>query len=150
MKLLLVLNGESYRSGKQMTRERGTNNYVEKQILACNSHIKLINSIKHKYDIDTDVIIQTYKLNETDDNNLLNFYKHNNINVIDINFLPVVCDREIEFLNLTYNKINENLSDYDFCLLVRIDLYLKDFYIKNIIFDLVPEILLHILIFYGS
>ena len=45
MKLLLVLNGESYRSGSQMTRERGTKNYVERQFLECNSHIKLINEI---------------------------------------------------------------------------------------------------------
>lgn len=30
MKLLLVLNGESYRSGSQMTRTRGTSNYYER------------------------------------------------------------------------------------------------------------------------
>jgi len=134
MKLLLVLNGESYRSGEQMSRKRGTNNYIERQILACNSHIKLINSIKDKYNIDTDVIIQTYKLNEIDDNNLINLYKDNNINIISVNFLPFLCNCEIDFLNLTYDKINENLSNYDFCLLVRIDLYLKYFYIENIIF----------------
>jgi len=46
MKLLLVLNGESYRSGHQMTRTRATGNYIERQMLAQKSHIKLINHIK--------------------------------------------------------------------------------------------------------
>jgi hypothetical protein len=135
MKLLLVLNGESYRSGSQMTRVRGTKNYIERQMLACNSHIKLINEIKNKYNIETDIIIHTYRLNENDDNNLINFYKNHNINVISVNFLHSVCKNECDFLNLTYDKINEHLLKYDFCLLVRIDLYLKEFFIKNIIFD---------------
>jgi|694.fasta_scaffold79452_4 hypothetical protein len=135
MKLLLVLNGESYRSGNQMSRYRGTKNYIERQFLACKSHVKLINVIKDKYNIDTDLIIHSYKLNETDDNNLINYYKNHNINIISVTFLPSICENEKKFLNLTYDKINEHLFRYDGCLLIRIDLYLKEFYIQNFVFD---------------
>ena len=135
MKLLLVLNGESYRSGKQMSRYRGTKNYIERQFLACKSHVKLINLIKDKYNIDTDVILYTYKLNETDDNNLINYYKNHNVNIISVTFLSSICGNEKQFLNLTYDKVNDHLLGYDGCLLIRIDLYLKEFYIQNVIFD---------------
>ena len=135
MKLLLVLNGESYRSGSQMTRERGTKNYIERQFLACKSHVKLINLIKEKYNIDTYLIIHSYTLNETDDNNLINFYKNNNVNIISVTFLSSICENEQKFLNLTYDKINEHLFGYDGCLLLRIDLYLKEFFIQSIVFD---------------
>ena len=73
MSLLLVLWGESYRSGKQMSRTRGTNNYVERQLLASSSHINLINNLKTQH--ETDVFINTYELNIRDDSNLLNYSK---------------------------------------------------------------------------
>ena len=46
MKLCIVFWGESYRSGSQMTRLRGTNDYIKRQILASKSHISLINILK--------------------------------------------------------------------------------------------------------
>lgn len=104
MKLLLVLNGESYRSGSQMTRTRGTSNYYERQMLASMSHIKMINAIKYKYDIDTDVLINTYTLNDNDDNKLIDIYKSNNVNIVRSNFHKHLFNCEHDMLNNNYDN----------------------------------------------
>ena len=138
MKLLLVLTGESYRSGVQMSRTRGTINYIERQVLASLSHINLINKIKDKYTIDTDVVINTYKLNENDDNELINIYKKNSVNLIGSKFNNSIFPNENSFLNNVYDDVNNlyiNNDNYDFVLFIRIDLYLKNFFIENINFD---------------
>ena len=75
MSLLIVFWGESYRSGGQISRTRGTQNYIERQLIASKSHIDMINKLKYNYEID--VFINTYKLNISDDNNLINFYIEN-------------------------------------------------------------------------
>jgi hypothetical protein len=93
-KLLLCLWGESYRSGPQLSRTRGTNNYSERQLFASQSHIDLIEQIKTTFDISTDIFINSYKLNDTDDNILINFYKNNNVNLIKYNFYNEVFPGE--------------------------------------------------------
>jgi hypothetical protein len=147
MKLLLVLNGESYRSGSQMTRTRGTGNYYERQMLASMSHINLINAIKYKYDIDTDVIINTYSLNENDDNKLINIYKSNNINIVRSNFHKHLFNCEHDLLNNNYDNtidfLNENYN-YDYIFYVRIDMYLKKYLLENISFKSDKIIFSHI------
>jgi len=42
---------------------------------------------------------------------------------------------EESFLNIMYDKVSQHLHNYDLCLVSRIDLYIKDYFIKNVIFD---------------
>jgi hypothetical protein len=138
-KLLLCLWGESYRSGPQLSRTRGTNNYSERQLFASQSHIDLIEQIKTNFNISTDIFINSYKLNDTDDNILINFYKNNNVNLIKYNFYNEIFPGEAILLNDIYDNICNLLeskeNDYEFILFIRIDLYLKKYFRDNIIFD---------------
>lgn len=133
MKLLLVLWGESFRSGPQLSRIRGTENYIERQLFASKSHIDLINKLKEK-NFEIDVFIDTYKLNIRDDSLLIDFYKINNVNITKTVFHNNVFPSEVNFLNDMYDNVNSllKMDNYDFILLSRIDLYLKDYFIKNI------------------
>jgi hypothetical protein len=132
MSLLLVLWGESYRSGKQMTRTRGTKNYLERQHIACDSHINLINKLNTEY--KTDVFINTYKLNNIDDNNLIEYYKKNNVEILKYIFHDNIFSSEEHFLDNMYDNVNNLLEtiNYDYVILLRIDLYIKSMFIKNI------------------
>lgn len=137
MKLLLVLNGESYRSGSQMTRTRGTSNYYERQMLASMSHIKMINAIKYKYDIETDVLINTYTLNDNDDNKLIDIYKSNNVNIVRSNFHKHLFNCEHDLLNNNYDNTIDlnNTHEYDYIFYVRIDFFLKKYLIDIVSFN---------------
>ena len=131
-KVLLVLHGESYRSGPQMSRIRGSKDYINLQKKASTSHINLMNTIKNTY--KTDVLINTYALNNSDDTFLLDFYK-TNCNVIKSNFHEKLFNNEKEMLNNTYDNVQSIIDNYDYILFVRIDLYLKKFFIENLSFD---------------
>jgi len=118
-----------------MNRTRGTDNYIERQLFASNSHINLINKLKTIFNID--VFLNTYKLNETDDENLKNIYLNNGVKLIQSEFYDVVFPSEDLFLNNMYDKtcLLLNQKEYDFVLYFRIDLYLKKYFIDNIIFE---------------
>lgn len=134
MKLCIVFWGESYRSGPQISRLRGTNDYIKRQILASKSHISLINSLKEK-GVNIDTILNTYKLNEKDDNNLMNYYK-NFSNLISTTFNNNIFPSESDFLNNMYDNVTAILDNYDFILFIRIDLYLKKYFIENVKLDI--------------
>jgi hypothetical protein len=131
---LLVLWGESYRFGGQMTRGRGGGDYFKRQQIASKSHIGLIKVINEKFNMKTKVFINTYKLNDTDDEKLRNFYSGEDI---IYNFYETLFDSEHTMLNNTYDVVNKIISnnDFKFILFVRIDLYLKKYFIKNVTFD---------------
>ena len=64
MKGLFLFIGESFRFGSQMTRIRGTKESYDEQIKACISHIKFIENIEQKYNLEkSDVIISSYTTN---------------------------------------------------------------------------------------
>jgi|688.fasta_scaffold394137_2 hypothetical protein len=132
MRTLLVLWGESYRSGPHMSDIRGTNDYLKRQIMASKSHISLANELK-KIDHQIDLLITTYKLNENDDNNLLSFYQKN-MNVIKSKFYDNRFPSEEALFNDIFHTIGEviNKKDYDYILFVRIDLYLKKLFLEMI------------------
>jgi hypothetical protein len=134
-KILLVLWGESYRSGPQMTRTRGTGNYIKSQLFASKSHVDMIDKIKKIYNLDTDVFIDSYKLNDVDDDSLITFYK-DKTNVIQHTLHPCLFESEISFLNDMYDRVRLlNIDEtYSHILFVRIDIYLKRFFIQNIHF----------------
>lgn len=132
--LLLVLWGESYRFGSQKTRGRGIGNYFKRQQIASKSHTDLIKYINEKFNIKTKVFLNTYKLNDEDDDKLRNFYPTENL---IYNFYGDLFNTEHEMLNSTYTVVNEIISNnnFKFILFVRVDLYLKNYFIKNMAFD---------------
>lgn len=117
-----------------MTRTRGTQNYIERQRIASSSHVNLIKKLKNN---EIDVFINTYKLNPADDNELLNVYIQNNINVIKNTFHERIFENEELFLNNMYDNTVELMTkkNYDYVIYLRIDLYLKVFFIENIVLD---------------
>lgn len=135
-KILLILWGESYRSGSQMTRTRGTQNYIERQLFASQSHVDFINHIKHTHNVETDLVIKSYKLNEKDDNKLIKFYK-DRANLINHMLHDNLFSSESLFLNDMYNDTCELIVNncYSHVLYIRIDIYLKNYFIKNVMLD---------------
>jgi len=130
MKCLLILTGESFRYGGQTTRDRSNClDATNKQKLASYSHLRLINYMKSKFDADTEIFINSYKLNDIHDEILLNWYKsyviysklHNNI-----------FPSEYAFIESTNRDIvSINLEKYDFILFVRMDLYIKEYFLER-------------------
>lgn len=137
-KLLLVIYGESFRNGPPSSRDRGgIGDYIKKQLLASNSHINLIKHIKNKFNIDTDIFINSYKLNDKDDKLLLDYYKNNLSNSKIFHILHDNLLGEQNIYNNTFdNLINNNLiHNYDHTLIIRMDIYLKKYFIDNISFE---------------
>tara|TARA_B100001094_G_scaffold21128_1_gene17859 strand:+ start:230 stop:1024 length:795 start_codon:yes stop_codon:yes gene_type:complete len=123
MNSLLILFGESFRSGGQHSRKRGFPESYEPQIQAAHSHMKFIKHLKETFNIDMVVSINSYttqyddSLVEIYDNVLLENHFH--VNLIGANGLIHGC----------INRLNEieNLNEtFDFILCMRIDLFLKD------------------------
>jgi len=121
MKGLLIIIGESFRTGKQGTRLRGLPNSYDGQIKACTSHVHFIKKMKDIHDVDMDIIFQTYNTNY--DKDIIKIYENYLIkykfyeNVIGLN-------------NLFHNSILDisDINIYDFIFYIRIDLFLKDFF----------------------
>jgi hypothetical protein len=123
-KCLFILYGESFREGKQHSRETDTKNGYDSQLLACDSHIKLINKLKQKYNINTDVSISTYDTKY--ENVLKNMYKNNNL----------IYKSQKELIGPTNigKKAFESihLDKYKFVLFTRNDILIKDKFIDEI------------------
>jgi hypothetical protein len=105
---------------------------MRRQIMASKSHISLVkelNSINHSVDL----LITTYKLNENDDNNLLSFYQKRT-NLITSKFYTHRFPSEIDLFNNIFETVSEKITEdeYDYVLFVRIDLYLKNLFLKRI------------------
>jgi hypothetical protein len=130
MKCLLVLNGESFRIGPQFSRIRSASSEgINRQKLASYSHIRLINYIKHKFNYDTDVIISSYHFNETCDNMLVEWYKPFLKKCIYFNEL---FPNENAFHEATNTIIQSfDLSHYTFILFIRIDYYIKKYFLER-------------------
>jgi hypothetical protein len=119
---LLLLYGQSFREGNMGTLKIDTDFSYKTQKAATESHINFIKHLKYKYDIDTDIIINTYDTKYEDEfkswygNNLVLYNK--NKKLIGVNNL---VDNIITKFISEYNNIN----NYDFVLLTRCDIYLK-------------------------
>lgn len=121
MKALLIIIGESFRTGIQGSRLRGLEISYEGQIKACSSHMKFVNNLKEKNNIDTDIIFQTYETKYNKD--LIKIYEKK---LINYKFYEDV----IGLNNLFQNSIEsiKDINVYDYILYIRIDLFLKDFF----------------------
>jgi hypothetical protein len=81
-KCLLLLYGQSFREGNQGTLTIDTDFSYKTQKLATESHMNFIKYLKEDYDIDTDIIINTYNTKYEDEfkslygNNLVLYNKN--------------------------------------------------------------------------
>jgi hypothetical protein len=126
MRGILVLLGEAFRGGGQHCRSIGSTHSLVGQIGAADSHLVFIKYLEDNYSCDINVYIGTYLTKYN--NALMEKYKQY---IISSDFY----EGRIGFNNLLINAIKkiDNISSYDFVLVMRIDLYLKPHF--NTIFD---------------
>ena len=121
MRGLLILRGISFRDGGNSNFEFGSENSVEPQKQAWISHLKLLEKLQTKFDVKTEVLIDTVECNHS-----------HLIKEIFSNF-----DYKLELQQkLDHNQrmslkrlVNENLSfmkDFDYLIFSRNDVFLKD------------------------
>jgi hypothetical protein len=118
---LILFMGESFRNGSHGTRTKGTIESYPAQIKACKSHIKFLEHLKTK--INVDVCISTY--NTPFNNDLIEIYKPyliKNIFYDEPIALTESCKKIIRSINT---------DKYDFIFYIRIDLDLKDYFIDT-------------------
>lgn len=127
MKGLIVILGESFRSGGQGSRTRGLPESIEDQMNAANSHIKFIEHIKEKYNCDSDILLCTYSTQY--DNKLTDVYSKY---LVESKF-----HTELKGLTGLFHdgivSMGGNIINYDFVLYFRVDMFLKDKFLE--IFD---------------
>ena len=121
-KALLILFGESFRLGGQGNRNTGSEESYDEQIKAAQSHIKFILNLQ-KQNINMTVSINSYTTQY--DNDLINVYK-------DVLYDNLFYKDLIGAHTLVNNCIHriDDLTDFDFILCMRIDLFLKDVFME--------------------
>jgi len=123
-KCLIIFIGESFRDGIQHSRQKDTDESYDSQNNASKSHNKFIEHITDM-GIDVDVIINTYDtkyendLNKWYDNYLIDYMKNDKLIGIE------------KLLNNVIEKYEKKIKDYDFVFAIRIDLFLKDYFIEK-------------------
>jgi hypothetical protein len=122
MKGCILLYGECFRLGGQENRNRDTDESYNEQIKAAISHINLIEEFQKKQ-VEIDVYISSYKTKF--ENDLLDIYKGYNKGC---NFYENLMGQN-SLISLGIEKI-ENKHEYEFILIMRIDLFLKDKFIE--------------------
>jgi len=122
MKGILLFSGECFRMGDQGSKDRGSDAAYPQQMEAAYSHIRLIESLEQKgYDMSVYISSYTTKFDEEFKNVYAKYL--------------LGCDFHADLISqhfLIHNAIQtiENIEQYDFLLLLRIDLYLKDHFIS--------------------
>jgi len=120
MKGCIILFGESFRLGGQNSRNIGSDESYNEQINAAKSHISFINHLKESVNVNLNVYLSTYETKFKSD--LINVY---NDLLIGHDFYDSLIGQG-KLIHNAINKINKiNKINYDFLLIMRIDLFLK-------------------------
>lgn len=130
MKCLFVISGESFRSGGQFSRKRSDEKHIiDLQRLASYSHIRLINYVKKAFNIDADILINTYAFTPKCDELLLKLYEPR---VIYSNFRTSQSCEAQELHAQTNRFVCElNLQLYEFVFFIRTDHYIKKYFLSR-------------------
>lgn len=130
MRCLFVISGETFRIGGQNSRKRdNTLNSIDRQRLASYSHIRLINYLKVKFSIDTDIFINSYAMTPDCDELILRLYGPN---VIYSNFRKTASSSCSDFHAQTNSYVSKlDLSLYEFIFFTRIDFYIKEYFLSR-------------------
>jgi len=147
MRCLFVLNGETFRVGGQVSRKRDNSvDAVDRQRLASYSHIRVMNYLKAKFNIDTDIFINTYAFTPECDELILKIYGPN---LIYSNFRKTGASSCEEFHAQTNAFVSElDLSPYEFVFFVRIDFYIKEYFLSR--FNKIDDKIRYGLLDYGT
>lgn len=122
MKCLFVILGEAFRDGGQDCRLKGSVKSYAPQREACLSHIRFIEHLKEK-GVQSHVFINSYTTPY--DADIREWYRP-----IGSHFHP----KPIGYMNLykdSLDRISSIIFEYDFILFLRIDLYLKNFFLET-------------------
>ena len=130
MRCLFVISGESFRCGGQFSRKRGDDKHtIDLQRLASYSHIRLINYVKKAFNIDADILINTYAFTPECDKLLVELYEPR---VIYTNFRTTQAFEAQELHAETNRFVSElDLSLYEFVFFIRIDHYIKKYFMSK-------------------
>jgi len=130
MRCLFVISGESFRSGGQFSRKRSDDKHtIDLQRLASNSHIRIINYVKKAFNVETDVLINSYAFTPECDKLLVKLYEPH---VIYANFRPTIASKAEELHAETNQFVYElDLSLYEFILYIRSDHYIKKYFMSK-------------------
>jgi hypothetical protein len=120
MKFCFVLTGESFRRGGQRSRLRGTNDTFTPQMTACQSHMNFIKYMKDTRKWDCDVVINT--MSTPYDKDLANVYTPY---VVAQSFHTALPGYGENSLSMKIGYMIENIDQYDFVFIARIDLCFK-------------------------
>jgi hypothetical protein len=120
---LLLLYGEAFREGGSNDRTRNTLNSLNTQKIASDSHVSFCKYLKNKYNIDMEIIINTYDTKY--ENELKEFYK-------DISIINYISQTELigpgNLVNNALKTIDQ--SKYDFVLFTRMDIAFKPYFLE--------------------
>lgn len=122
-KILLIISGECFRDGGQNSRQKDTTESLKYQFLATSSHIKFIEYIQNKYNINVDIQILSY--HSKYENELIKQYEKYNLTYKFYN--KYFSDRTQ--LTNSY-KIDNIEQKYMGILVIRPDMYLKDYFME--------------------
>lgn len=132
-KVLVVLSGESFKDGGTGVRSVGNNEYfIRQQFFATDSHIRLMDQIE-SLGYKCDVVINSYKSNRLEIA-LVHMYGDR---VVGYNFHEHRLKDEYEMIEDTTQRIGglAGFSEYDSVLFIRLDLYLKKYFIDSFRLD---------------
>ena len=125
--ILFVLTGGVFRTNNFNEKE-----IIKRQLLTARSHIKLIEHIKTKYNIDVKIL---FNISSTNHNNHL--YKIYEKYILEKNEF-IENESELELIQKTVKAINKiNLNNFKYLFYLRADCYLKEHFIT--IFKVVPD-----------
>ena len=159
-KILIVLSGESFRTGGQYSRIVGRDESYEGQISACKSHIRFFEYLVSNTSFEVDVMINT---NSTKFNNdLIDVYKESVINglyytlyshtgfpwpenrLVQVDTKPDISeDQKFNYVPVEYPnhsvagfkesilRLRGGVFEYYSVMYLRIDCYLKKFFYDN-------------------
>lgn len=124
-RLALIIRGEAFRKGGQGNRDDGMSESYDEQKAACNTHLELIHKIEQQgYEVD--VYINSY--NTQYNNEILGWYGKY---VKDYRFHEQKLANQMELIKNAIEMIHDKLNTYDTLLIIRIDIYLKERFIKE-------------------
>jgi len=126
-KILIVLNGESFRDGGTGVRSSGNNQKsIIQQRCAINSHIRFFKYIENKFGFTCEVFINSYKSNGYE-NEMIKSY---NDYLIGYNFHTERLNSEFSMIEDTITRLNNiNMCEYKFILFIRNDIFLKEYFL---------------------
>jgi hypothetical protein len=127
MRGLILLRGMSFRDGARGTRSYGTDFAIESQKEATYSHSKLYHHLKKKFDIDLKIHLDTASTKH--DDLLKEWLSDCNSS---FNFTEQRDATQLQNFNRIIKSISGTLWSYNFVLICRNDIYLKDLFIDLI------------------